>query len=125
MAKCFVLDVVNNETRTAECEDLSDFYRELGCDCFDITRLAIGDDTFDIFCDDIGWLRERPVVSAICAEGAFYKPVLAGNLVIARHDAAGETISLSDEDIEMINAFIVKLDSPLEYAGKLVLLCKN
>ncbi len=96
MARILVLDVEKNEIRQADCNDLDDYYRELGSDIFDIARRKINGRMFDIFCDDIGLFRENPIVSAVSSKG---EPMLVGNLIFANHDAEGNTTSLSDEDI--------------------------
>ena len=99
MARVLVLDIEKPEVRTAECNELSDFYRELGVDIFDIAVRKIGGRYYDIFCDDMGLYRETPIVSAINNQD---EPMLVGNLVFANHNDRGETTSLSDEDVNII-----------------------
>ena len=82
-----------------ECKKLEDYYKHLGCDCFDITSRKIGNKAFDIFCDDIGLFKDKPIVSAV---DKALRPALVGNLIFANHDNMGNTTSLSDEDIELI-----------------------
>lgn len=105
MARVLVFDTEAQEFHEAECEALDDFYRELKCDTFDIARRQVGSRAFDIFVDDKGALKDDPIVSAVNHEG---EPMLVGNLVFANHDGAGETTSLSDEDIECVKRHLVQ-----------------
>lgn len=99
MAHCLVIDVEKDEIRGVECIELSDFYRELNCDVFDIARRYLAGKPYDIFCDDVGLFKEDAFVSAFNSEG---EPMLVGNLVIANHDGEGNTTSLSHEDVAHI-----------------------
>lgn len=106
MAKCLVLDVNKNETRIAECNELDDFYRELDAEPFDIVTKEINGRSFDIFVDDVGLFREKPVVSAIYKD---HSPALVGNLIFANHDSEGNTTSLSSKDIGIIRNNLITL----------------
>lgn len=103
MARVLVLDVVRDEVREANCHNLSDFYRELNADTLDIARRGIGGWMFDIFVDDEGLLKADPIVSAVDGN---LNPMLVGNLVFANHDGHGNTVDLTDEDIEHIKSYI-------------------
>lgn len=92
-------------------DDLQSFYDVLKCSCFDIARRNIDGKLFDIFCDDIGLFADKPIPSALDSD---MNPALVGNLIFANHDSEGNTISLSDEDIEYIkshSAFITNMDT--------------
>lgn len=112
MARLLLLDAFtkdfNDVVREIECNDLDDYYKYLKCDCFDIANRKIGDDRYDIFVDDCGLFVNHPIVSAI-EDDTFY-PMLVGNLIFAKHNAAGETISLTDEDMNNIKKHIVLAD---------------
>lgn len=90
---------------------LQDFYDHLECDCFDIAYRKVGTENrcFDIFVDDIGLFREKPIVSAI---GSDFQPQLVGNLVFANHDMEGNTTSLSDEEIKYIKDCCTSVTDP-------------
>ena len=104
MARVLVLKPETMSLWLKDCEDLDDFYAELECHTFDIARRRIGKNYYDIFCDDIGLYREKPVISAVNADG---EPMLVGNLIFANHDGQGNTTDLSDEDIVQICAHAV------------------
>ena len=89
-----------------ECDNdkLQTYYDVLGCDCFDIANRYIDGKRFDIFCDDMGLFNDNPIPSALDND---LKPVLVGNLIFANHDYAGNTISLSEEDISHIRSHIL------------------
>ena len=104
MARLICLDVMKSKVEEVECNELQDFYDAIGCDCFDIAHLKIGEKYFDCFVDDEGLFKENPIPSAISKEKEI---LLVGNIVFANHDSAGNTTSLSDDDIEMIKRNIV------------------
>ena len=102
MARLLVLNVKNSErdhVYVAECKGIDDYYKHLECDCFDIANRKVGNKRFDIFCDDVGLYDENPIVSAISSS---QEPMLVGNLIFANHDSEGNTVGLSDEDIDEI-----------------------
>ena len=104
MTRLFLLDVINNKAHEIQVgAGLDDYYKHLGCDCFDIANRRLGDRRFDIFVDDEGLLKDNPTISAITADN---EPMLVGNLIFANHDGQGNTISLSDNDIETIKSHI-------------------
>lgn len=98
-ARVLVLDVKKPDIRQVTVGELADYYEQLDCDCFDIARRQIGERYYDIFCDDIGLFKEGAIVSAIDDHD---QPMLVGNLLIANHDAEGNTISLTDDDLTVI-----------------------
>jgi len=85
--------------KQVEVDELQDYYDHLGCDLFDIASRKIGGRFYDIYCDDNGLFDDDPIISMINRNG---EAMLVGNLIFANHDAAGETTSLSDEDINHI-----------------------
>lgn len=89
-----------------ENHDLDAIYDILKCDTFDIATRKIGGRYYDIFCDDEGLLKEEQIISAI-ERGL--TPMLVGNLMIANHDGAGETTTLTAEDIQIIKRHTTKL----------------
>lgn len=107
-----LIDVKSIETdsdkfpiRQIECSSLEDYYDALQCETFDIARRKIGGHYFDIFVDDIGLFDESPIVSAIRwvdKDAGKAEPMLVGNLIIANHDAEGNTTSLTREDVGVI-----------------------
>ena len=96
MAQVLVIDVKKDDVRIAECEELTDFYRELDADPFDIVRRKVGGTEYDIFVDNIGLFRDEQRISAVDTDG---KPMLVGNLIFAHHDDEGNTTSLTTDDI--------------------------
>jgi len=66
---------------------------------FTIASRKIGRKVYDIYCDDEGLLKDKKYVTALCMD---YPEVLCGDLLIAKHDYAGNTIGLTDKEAEMI-----------------------
>lgn len=122
MARVLVLDVEKDELREAQCHNIDDFYRELNAEPFDIARRVIGGKPYDIFIDDMGLLKENPIVSAV--DGSL-TPMLVGNLVFANHDGSGNTVSLTDEDMVHIASCIGKAYSQARPDGyKILMKCE-
>ena len=102
--KAYLIDVANNHHDVITLDgSLNDYYKALNCDLFDIARRSIGGKYFDIMCDDEGLLKDNPKVSAISTDRS---PMLCGNLLVVKHDYAGNTISLTQEEIEHIKKYI-------------------
>lgn len=80
---------------------LQAFYDTIHCvyDTIDIVARKIGGKYFDVICDDDGLAREPHHCSAVSNEG---EPMLVGSFLVAKHDKAGDTRSLTDEDIALI-----------------------
>lgn len=100
-----ILFLVSIEDKKAEKvvieHSLQAFYDTIHCvyDTIDIESRKIGGKYFDVICDDDGLAREPHHCSAVDKEG---NPMLVGSFLVANHDTAGETRSLTDEDIELI-----------------------
>lgn len=121
MARLLMLDVSRNELRETECNELQDFYRDLGAEIFDITRRKIGGKMYDIFVDDMGMFRENPIVSAISRDG---KPMLVGNLIFANHNEAGETTDITMQDIARIMSKTVRVHTVDNDETHLAVMCE-
>lgn len=121
MARLLMLDVSRNELRETECNDLDDFYRDLGADPFDIARRKIGGKMYDIFVDDMGLFKENPIVSAVSKSA---EPMLVGNLIFANHDSEGNTTDLSMQDIARICSNMVRIASKDKPEGWLAVMCE-
>jgi hypothetical protein len=65
----------------------------------------IGGEIYDIYCDDEGLLKSEQVVSLV---DNHYQPALVGNLIFARSNEKGETVSLTDGDVEIIKNSAVR-----------------
>ena len=64
--KGFLIDVENSNPYIAEIDgSIESYYQILKCDMFDIATRRIGENYYDIYCDDEGLLKCKPLVSAI------------------------------------------------------------
>lgn len=75
---------------------LENIYELLKCNSIDIVTAKIGNSYCDIICDDEGLLKNGNILSAM-NESKDY--LLVGNLLITGSNEGGETISLTDEQI--------------------------
>lgn len=81
---------------------LDAYYKVLNCNTFDIVRRKIGNNYYDIYCDDEGLFKETRKPSAITFSGDEIVEVLVGNLFICSCNDNGETIGLNDEQLDEI-----------------------
>jgi hypothetical protein len=77
-------------------DKLENMYELLKCNTIDIVTAKIGNSYCDIICDDEGLLKNGNVLSAMNETKDY---LLAGNLLITGSNEVGETISLTDEQI--------------------------
>lgn len=105
--KVLALDVLGAKgfiEKEIEGSDLENFYDLLKCRCFDIATRQIKGKYFDIFCDDEGLFVDKPMISAF---DSGRQPALVGNLIFTHTNSMGETIGISDDDIEWIKKHAV------------------
>lgn len=102
--------VINAKERKITVEEfdkrptLADLYTMLDCDCIDITERKIGDEWFNITCDDEGLLKMNPIMSASSLTNP--NDILVGNLLFSDYDDEGEEIGLTDTRIEFLKEHI-------------------
>ena len=103
-----LIDVKNRTTVVCSVNSgsLEDYYRILDCTTFDIASRRIGENVYDIYCDDEGLLKCSPIVSAVSSDR---QPMLVGNLFVTKTNDEGETISLTAEEIREVLASVINL----------------
>ena len=87
----------------AEINSYKDYYPLLECDTFDIQSRRFKDKWLDIYCDDEGLFKEinRPSILTFNKNGQLVEQIV-GNVFIVSHDDDGNTISLTDEEVEAV-----------------------
>ena len=87
----------------AEINSYKDYYPLLECDTFDIQSRRFKDKWLDIYCDDEGLFKEinRPSILTFNKNGQLVEQIV-GNVFIVSHDDEGNTISLTDEEVEAV-----------------------
>lgn len=99
-----LIDVINNEVKEVSITEYTDYYPLIQCETFDIVDRGIGDQRFNLVCDDEGLLKPDPVISVL--DQADLR-MLVGNIVVTGPvDINGDLESLSDQDIQLIKSFI-------------------
>ena len=99
--KALNLKPLSHKLTVVYIDTIEDIYTAINARCFDIVARQIGrkeDKIFDIYCDDEGLLKPDYYLSAYGSNQCF----LAGDILIAKHDAQGEMIDLPQEDIDYI-----------------------
>lgn len=95
-----VIDIVDDDYKV--------YYDLINCRCFDIANRNVGGTRFDIYCDDEGLFNPRPHISgAKQNEDGSIEPMLVGNLVFTHSDNEGNTVGITEEDVETIKDNII------------------
>ena len=96
--------ITETEAKTVEIENNLDvYYNLLECRCFDIACRKVGDTYFDIFCDDEGLFKDNPLVTAVrMTESGSLEQMLVGNLLFTHTDSDGNTVGITDADVNTI-----------------------
>ena len=88
------------EPRTIE-KSLDSYYSLLDCSCIDIVNRAIGEQHFDIICDDEALLKAPSYVSAFYTSG---EPALVGSLFVCKFDGRDDVTSLTGEELDYVDS---------------------
>jgi hypothetical protein len=94
-------------------------YEQIGCRCVDLVRL---DGELDMWLDDEGmYVNDGENVNMLAtalnlAMGNLH-PALWGTMIITRHNGEGDTTSLTDDDIGMLNGILRYFKGALVDAG--------
>jgi len=109
MLKVLVMDAGKQELKVREIENkLDEYYKIIGndCRCIDIPRRKVGGKYFDIIVDDEGLLKSNPVCTGVGAKSL--ECMLFGTPIFTNSDDEGNTLSLSDEDISLIQSEVIE-----------------
>lgn len=88
-------------------DDLQVFYDIIGCECIDIVKRKIGDNYYNIICDDEGLFVENPIIS-LAHPTDMYQTIHGNVIITGIEDENGNLTSLTKIDI-------VKIKSSLKY----------
>lgn len=84
-----------------EYNSYKDFYPLLECDTFEIPSRKFNGKWLDIYCDEEGrYKKNKP--SIITKHNGQVVEIIWGNVFIVSNDGNGNTISLTDEEIEAV-----------------------
>lgn len=104
------LKAVHWEPAIIKADDtLHELYRLIGCDLVQFVRLQLGEDVFDVWCDEEFAIKGEKMVPTLGIDTGGSEPViLCNNLVITRTDEDGNTTGLKQTDFhKLINyAFV-------------------
>lgn len=103
----FFIDPLYNiaEPRTIG-KSLDAYYALLRCDTIDIVSRSIGEEPYDIICDDEALLKADPIPSAIDRKGraALYNPIF-----IVNYDGVDDVCSLTPDDIKHLQSCLTSI----------------
>lgn len=97
--KCYKIDKDGAAKAIDITANLESYYREIECDCIDIACLTVDGHPFDFIVDDVGLLKENPIVTVIEASG--FAPRLVGTVLVfgcGEYDIRG----LTDDEVELL-----------------------
>lgn len=91
------------EKREVEIREYTDWYPLLNCDIIDIVSRKIGDNYYDIVCDDEGLFKDPLIPTCVnFNENGKLEEVIHGNVFICKTDEEGELTSLTEKETEEI-----------------------
>ena len=89
-----------------EYNNYKDFYPLLNCDTFDVQSRKFNGEWLDIYCDDEGLFKTNNKPSILTFSNGELVEQIVGNAFIVAHNDEGDTISLTDEQIQKVIATI-------------------
>lgn len=100
--------VSNGEAKEYELEynNYKDFYPLLNCDTFDVQTRNFNGEWLDIYCDDEGLFKANNKPSILTFSNGELVEQIVGNAFIVAHNDEGDTISLTDEQVQKVMATI-------------------
>ena len=84
-----------------EYNSYKDFYPLLECDTFEIPSRKFNGKQLDIYCDEEGRYKENKPSIITKSDGRVVE-IIWGNVFIVSHNDEGETISLTEEEIDAV-----------------------
>lgn len=96
--------VSNGEVKEYELEynNYKDFYPLLDCSTFTVATRSFNDEWLDIYCDDEGLFKANNKPSILTFSNGELVEQIVGNAFIVAHDDEGDTISLTDEQVQKV-----------------------
>jgi len=96
--------IANDVAKVIDIEHTLDaLHQAVNCRTFDIATRFIGNRQFDIYVDDMGLLVEKPIFNGVAID---CDELLAGNLLILKSNAKGETLGLTMAEISHILTYV-------------------
>jgi hypothetical protein len=83
-------------------KNLDALYSVLECDCVDCATRKIGDTYYDIWCDDEGLFKHRPLPTVFTCDNDEIVEQICGNVFICKHNNKGGMKSLTDKELNEI-----------------------
>lgn len=103
------LKPLSHELAVVYIDTLDDIYKAINATVFDIADRQIGDKpnkVYSIYCDDEGLFKEDAYLAAFGSP----ENLIVGDILIAKHDAQGEMIDLTTEDIDYIGKHVYRYE---------------
>lgn len=121
--RAFLLDSKGGHTIVLP-KDIEEYHLLLDCEIFDITQRRIDGVLFDIYCDDMGLMKDDINLSAVNSSG---EPMLVGNLIFTHTDRTGNTIGIDEEEINLLykNMDVFTTLNDMYDAPKLIYVMRN
>ena len=107
------LKPLTHELSVVYIDTIDDICKAINARCFDIASRQIGtktDKIYDIYCDDEGLLKSDNYLAAYGNDDC----LIAGDILIAKHNAQGEMADLTQADIDYIGKQIYRCVDDLQ-----------
>ena len=78
-----------------------DFYPVIDCEHFDVVVRKFGKHYYDIYCDDVGLLLQKPP-AIFTFDNDVAVELICGNCFVCKHDDNGDTISLTEDEVNEV-----------------------
>lgn len=88
---------------------LRDMYKYIGCETVDVRVIEVDGEEYDVWFDDEFLLNDTPKVPTVMANGN----LIMGNILIARSNEMGETISIPNNHDKIVGLMNWILESHL------------
>ena len=103
---CFKTNEFDGIVKEFSNKGLDDFRNFIGCDLVQFVTIEMAKGKYyDIVCDEEGKCKDKWVGNFIIGNPP-YLDVIAGDCVVSKSDKNGNSISLTDKDIEIITKYV-------------------
>lgn len=107
------MPITQPRVQILEVGSYEDYYPLIDCECFDIQTRNFNGHWLDIYCDDEGLFKENNQVAILTINNnGKVVEAIVGNVFIVGHNEEGETISLTQEEIDAVLSTVCTIQTP-------------
>ena len=106
----YKIDPSNKDAEFVEVNGLDDYYREIGCDCIDISVVSVHGTPFNVIVDDEGLLKGKVIASVFDSKGY---PILANVAIVLGFGDDCDVRSLTVDEVRALSDETYVVSHPL------------